>query len=122
MRIVYKDIGDEFAKLLQEAINNRDKISMIQVTRAEMNALLKHQKASMFFGEYIERRNIKEQQLRNQIDVTLKQALERAVTSDEKQVIYDRISDAEMALHKLMNDPIGEITNNGITIRVTMQA
>lgn len=120
MRIVYRDIAEEFIGLLQSCMNRRDKIASIDVTRPELTALLKHKDASKFLGDYIVQRNVKEQEIRQRM-FKLGQELERVTSQDERQRIWDETSTCEEELHKLFNDIPTELTQSGIRIRVTLK-
>lgn len=120
MRIVYRDIADEFVQLLQQCMNRRDKVSSIDVTRPELEALLKHKNAHQFLGDYVSQRNVKEQEIRQRI-FKLGQELEQVTTQDERQRIWDATSECEEELHKLLNTIPLRIMQSGIHIRVTMK-
>lgn len=121
MRIVYKDITQEFAVLLQEAMQNRDKVACIHVTRPELHSLLNHLDGKRFFSDYWGPREVRLRQLANDLNV-LGQKLERVSTQVERQEIFDAKSAIEREQAKITEEVPDQITQNGILIKVVMKA
>lgn len=121
MRIVYKDITQEFAVLMQEAMQNKDKVSCIQVTRAELSALLNHLDGKRFFPDYWGPREARLRQLSTEYNA-LTQKLEHVTTQVERQAIFDAKSTIEREQAKITDEVPDLITQNGITIKVAMKA
>lgn len=121
MRILYKDISQEFAALMQEAMQNRDKVACIQVTRPELQALLTHLDGKRYFSDYWGPRdaNIRNLNARYQ---ALTHNLERVTTQVERQAIFDEKSQIERDIAKITDEVPDMITQNGITIKVAMKA
>jgi len=121
MRIVYRDIAQEFAVLMQEAMQNRDKVSSIQVTRAELSALLNHLDGKRFFSDYWGPREVRLRQLSTEHHA-LTQKLEHVTTQVERQEIFDAKSAIEREQAKITEEVPDQITQNGILIKVVMKA
>ena len=121
MRIVYKDISEEFLALMQEASNNRNKISCIQVTRPEMQALLSHTNAKVYFSDYMGPRLVRLREIDNH-KRSLTQQLEYTRTNEERQVIFNKQSELEREIAKLNEAVPAQIVQNGIVIKVAMKA
>lgn len=121
MRIAYKDITQEFAVLMQEAVQNKDKVSCIQVTRAELHALLNHLDGKRFFPDYWGPREARLRQLSTEYNA-LSQKLERVTTQVERQQIFDAKSAIEREQAEIVEEVPDKITQNGITIKVVMKA
>lgn len=121
MRIIYKDISEEFLALMQEAQNNRNKISCINVTRPEMQALLTHTNAKIYFSDYMAPRL----NLLKEIDMhkrSLLQQLEYVQTPEERQNIFNKQSELERQIAAIQEEVPAQIIQNGITIKVAMKA
>lgn len=121
MRIVYKDISQEFAALMQEAMQNRGAITCINVTRQELSMLFAHTSANLFFSDYIGPRNAKVQRIDRDL-AALAQKLERVTTQVERQHVFNERSDLESAKAKLIEDIPSDFMQNGIRIKVAMKA
>lgn len=121
MRILYKDISQEFAVLMQEAMQNRDKVACIQVTRAELSALLNHMEGKRYFPDYWGPRQAKLLQLSTRYNA-LTQKLEHVTTQVERQAIFDEKSQIERDQAKITDEVPDVVTQNGITIKVAMKA
>ena len=121
MRLIFTDVSTEFAQLLQQASDNKAAVECIQVTRAELQALLSHKNAGLMFGDYYAKRQQKLQDNGNEI-FKARQMLERVTTQQDRQDIFNRISELEVQNHKLSTEVPDTIVQNGITIRVSMKA
>lgn len=121
MRIVYRDISQEFAALMQEAQQNRDKVACIQVTRPELHALINHLDGKRFFSDYWGPREVKLRELTNRHNA-LSNKLEHVTTQVERQAIFDEKSQIEREQYKITDEVPDQIVQNGITVRVVMKA
>lgn len=121
MRIVYRDISQEFAVLMQEAVQNRDKVQCIQVTRAELSALLNHLDGKRFFPDYWGPREARLRQLSVEFNA-LTQKLEHVTTQVARQEIFDAKSKIEREQAKITEEVPDQVTQNGIVIKVAMKA
>lgn len=121
MRIVYKDINQEFAVLMQEAMQNRDKVACIHVTRPELHSLLNHVDGKRFFSDYWGPREVKLRDLAQRFNA-LSQKLEHVTTQVERQAIFDEKSAIEREKAKITEEVPDQIIQNGITIKVVMKA
>lgn len=120
MRILYKDTTQEFLTLLQEAVQNKDRVECINVSRLEMQQLLAHSQSKSFFGDYWGPRDAEIRKLDVQA-LALSQQLEHATTQQQRQDIWNQQSDIEVAKNALLQPPT-ELTQSGIKIRVSMKA
>lgn len=120
MRIVYRDISQEFRQLLQTCMNQRDKVASINVTRAEMQALLTHAEAKQFLGDYLGPRAAKHQELLK-TQQRLKQELEHITTQVGRQEHWDKMSQNEEELHAFISEVPRELTQSGIRVVVTVK-
>ncbi len=119
MRIIYKDIGQEFAALMQEAHKHKASISCINVTRQELTALFAHTNANLFFSDYMGPRAAKVRGL-DQALMALSQKLERVTTQAERQAVFDERTALERQKSDLVDGVPNELTQNGVRIKVTM--
>lgn len=119
MKIVYKDPTEQFKQLLQTAISQRHAVSQISVTQQEMEMLVKHRDAKLYFGDYINERNAKVVNLKNKLSVlqgqsaTAKDMAAKMKLFDEQSVIERQISDLENAVPK-------QIVQSNVIVKVTM--
>lgn len=121
MRIQYIDITQKFRELLQEAINNRANVRHITVTKDEMRQLVQHAKAAEYLPDYMQPREAEMRQLNGQKN-KLRGDLEHTRTQQEKQAIFDKMSDVETRILAMQQQVPDQIRQSGILIRVGMTA
>ena len=121
MKIVYRDVSEEFCALLQECVKDKNRIAHIAVTPSELNMLLRHKNARHFLGEFISRRDMRE--VPHQKAITeARQQLEATTDTEEQQRLFNVVSDAEEAIHTIRQEVPKEFTQSGVRIKVVMSA
>lgn len=119
MKIVYKDPTEQFKQLLQTAISQRHSVAQISVTQQEMEMLIKHRDAKLYFGDYINERNAKIVNLKNKLSVLQGQSA-TAQDMDAKMKIFDQQSVVERQINDLENAVPKQVTQSNVIIKVTM--